>query len=251
MVEIPILQVSGLTKYYKGSATPAVDNVTFDVLRSEILGLVGPNGAGKTTTISIISSLLKPSLGSIKIENLEIADNLKTIKGTIGVVAQEIALYDKLTAFENLFYYGGLHGIRKAELTERISYLLNRLGLMSYAHNPIKTFSGGMKRRINLVSGILHDPRLLILDEPTAGVDVQTRNVIREFLFELKEKGTSIIYTSHLIDDIEKLCDRICIIDQGKMLASGTPAGLVNACDNCHTLEDVFINYTGKKLRDS
>ncbi len=245
-----ILEIKNLTKYYKGKVEPAVDNLSLEIFKGEIFGLLGPNGAGKTTTISILCSLLKPSSGIITIASLDLQHHLNEIKSHIGVVAQEIALYDKLTAYENLFYFGRLYGVEKHVLNKEINYYLNRLSLTSYKNQKIKNFSGGMKRRINLIAGVLHNPEILFLDEPTAGIDVQTRNVIREFLLELKSKETTLIYTSHLIDDAQKLCDRIGIIDDGKLITTGSPGQLINEQMDCDSLEDVLLKLTGKNLRE-
>jgi ABC-2 type transport system ATP-binding protein len=245
-----IVEVKNLNKTYKGNLEPAVDNLSFNVYENEIFGLLGPNGAGKTTTISTLCSLLKPSSGSIKIASLDIANHLDAIKKLIGVVSQDIALYDKLTAYENLYYFGSLYGINKNVLKERIDASLQRLGLHKNKHVTINKYSGGMKRRINLLAGVLHKPRLLFLDEPTVGVDVQTRNVIREFLDELRNNGTTIIYSSHLMEDIQILCDRVVIIDHGKLVSEGKPSELIVANANCNSLEDVFLKLTGHKLRD-
>jgi ABC-2 type transport system ATP-binding protein len=245
-----IVEVNQLYKTYNGNLTAAVDNLSFNVYEQEIFGLLGPNGAGKTTTISMLCSLLNPNSGSIKIANLDIEHNLQEIKQLIGVVSQDIALYDKLSAFENLYYYGSLFGIEKHHLKEKINSLLHRLGLYKNRNVLLNKYSGGMKRRINLLAGVLHNPKLLFLDEPTVGVDVQTRNVIRDFLIELKENGTTIIYTSHMMEDIELLCDRVAIIDEGKLVAEGKPSELISSHKSCHSLEDVFLELTGRKLRD-
>jgi ABC-2 type transport system ATP-binding protein len=246
-----VLDIQNLTKTYKGKLDPAVDNISFQVFDGEIFGLLGPNGAGKTTTISVLCSLLKPTSGKIKIAGLDLHLHLNQIKSKIGVVGQEIALYDKLTAFENLVYFGSIYDIKRTTLNQNIHSFLHRLGLDTYKNQQIRRFSGGMKRRINLIAGVLHKPQILFLDEPTVGVDVQTRSVIREFLIDLKDNGTTIIYTSHLMDDAQKLCDRVCIIDQGKIIAMGSPAELINLHDDCDELEEVFLKLTGRNLRDT
>ena len=245
-----ILEIKNLTKYYKGKIEPAVNNLSLEIFKGEIFGLLGPNGAGKTTTISILCSLLKPSSGIITVASLDLQHHLHEIKSRIGVVAQEIALYDKLTAYENLYYFGRLYGVEKHVLNKEIDYYLNRLSLANYKNQKIKNFSGGMKRRINLIAGVLHNPEILFLDEPTAGIDVQTRNVIREFLLELKSKETTLIYTSHLMDDAQKLCDRIGIIDDGRLITTGSPGQLIDEQMDCDSLEDVILVLTGKNLRE-
>lgn len=246
-----VLDIQNLTKTYKGKQDPAVDNLSFQVLEGEIFGLLGPNGAGKTTTISVLCSLLKPTSGKIMVAGLDLDLHLTQIKSKIGVVSQDIALYEKLTAYENLKYFGRIYNLDKKKLAKNIDTYLHRLGLDSYKNQQIRRFSGGMKRRINLIAGVLHNPQILFLDEPTVGVDVQTRNVIREFLIDLKNGGTTIVYTSHLMDDAQKLCDRVCIIDQGKIIASGSPPELIELHSDCNELEDVFLKLTGRNLRDT
>ncbi len=245
-----MVDVQNLTVVYPGKIEPAVDQFSLQVRQGEFFGLLGPNGAGKTTIINAMSSLLKPTNGRILINDLDIKANLTEIKKLIGVVAQDIALYDKLTAYENLVYFGSLYGIENNNLKTKIYALIERLGLTPYLHKRIKAFSGGMKRRVNLVAGMLHEPQLLVLDEPVTGVDVHSRNVIREFLKEVNEKGTSIIYTSHIMEDVEKLCSRIYIIDYGKIIEQGTISELLNRHSDCKLLEDVFLKLTGHKLRD-
>lgn len=245
-----IVDVRKLTKTYKGRFEPAVNNLSLEVYEGEIYGIIGPNGAGKTTIISVLCGLLNPTSGNIFINEHSLNDSLIDIKRIIGVVSQEIALYDKLTAYENLYYFGRLYSIDKNILKEKITYFLNRLGLEKFKDEKISNFSGGMKRRINLLAGLLHGPKLLFLDEPTTGVDVQSRNVIREFLVELNNSGTTMIYTSHMMDDIEKLCSRISIIDYGQIIITGIPYDLIAQHHDCSTLEDLFLKLTGRNLRD-
>jgi len=245
-----IVDVRKLTKTYKGRLEPAVNNLSLEVYEGDIYGIIGPNGAGKTTIISILCGLLNPTSGNIFINEHNINDSLIEIKRIIGVVSQDIALYDKLTAYENLYYFGRLYSIDKNILKEKISYFLNRLGLEKFKDDKIRSFSGGMKRRINLLAGLLHGPKLLFLDEPTTGVDVQSRNVIREFLVELNNSGTTMIYTSHMMDDVEKLCSRISIIDCGQIIITGVPCDLIAQHHDCNTLEDLFLKLTGRNLRD-
>jgi len=250
MASKTVVDVKRLSKTYKGCVEPAVDDLSFKVFDKEIFGLLGPNGAGKTTTISTLCSLLKPSSGIIKIDGLELNHHLNRIKMLIGVISQDIALYDKLTAYENLYYFGSLYGIEKKVLAKRIYKLLDRLGLSKNIHVQVCKFSGGMKRRINLLAGLLHEPKLLLLDEPTVGVDVQTRNVIREYLTELRDHGTTMIYSSHMMEDIQLICDRVAIIDHGRLISESSPGDLIAKYSNCNSLEDVFLELTGTKLRD-
>jgi ABC-2 type transport system ATP-binding protein len=249
MEEKVIVEIQGIVKTYKDSIEPAVNHLTLNIYEGEIFGLLGPNGAGKTTTISILCDLIKPTSGKAKINGLFIHDAMRQIKGYIGVVSQDIALYEQLTAVENLRYFGGLYGIEKNELKNRINDFLHRLGLDQYKNKKVKTYSGGMKRRLNLIAGILHEPKLIFLDEPTVGIDVQSRNVIIEFLKEANKKGITILYTSHFMEEAEKLCTRICVIDYGKLVIKGTPSELMKQHES-ESLEEVFLKLTGKRLRD-
>jgi ABC-2 type transport system ATP-binding protein len=250
MEKKPIVDIRNLTKVYKGRLEPAVDNLSLEIYEGEIFGLVGPNGAGKTTTLSILCGLLKPTSGNIRINGFDLHLELNAIKKIIGVISQDIALYDTLTANENLFYFGRLAGMEKKVLNARIDELLHRMGLNKYKNEKIRNFSGGMKRRINLLAGVLANPKVLFLDEPSTGCDVQSRNVIREYLMELKDGGTTLIYTSHQMDDVEKLCDRISVIDYGRIIITGSPMDLISQHADCTSLEDLFLKLTGRHLRD-
>lgn len=245
-----VIELKNLTKIYPGRHEPAINNLTLEIEKNAFYGLLGPNGAGKTTAISIISSLIEPTKGEVLINGLNLKHSLTQIKRMIGVVSQEIALYDKMTAYENLYYFGILYEINKKELKQKIDQLLDRLGLLKYKNNKIQGFSGGMKRRINLMAGLLHDPDILILDEPVVGVDVHSRNVIREFLKEVNENNTTIIYTSHIMEDAEKLCTNTSILDYGEIVEQGSPAELIAKHKDCDSLESVFLKLTGQNLRD-
>ncbi len=244
-----IVEIKNLIKIYKNATAPAVNDISFTINKGSIFGLLGPNGAGKTTTISVLCGLIKPSSGRITISGFNIDSNLQEIKKIIGVVPQEIALYPTLTAYENLHYIGNMYGLKSADLKQKIEYNLNIFGLEAVAKKRIETFSGGMKRRINLIAGIMHQPKILFLDEPTVGVDVQSRNVITEHLHKLNKEGMTIIYTSHLMEEAENLCSDIAIIDAGKIIAEGKPKELVkqHATEN---LEQLFLKLTGKRVRD-
>ncbi len=243
------IEVKNLLKTYKGSAIPAVNSISFTVEKGSIFGLLGPNGAGKTTTISILCGLSKASTGDVTLMGLSLKKQLNEIKQLIGVVPQEIALYPTLTAFENLRYIGNMYGLKGDNLRKKIKENLELVGLSEFAEKQIITFSGGMKRRINLVAGILHEPKILFLDEPTVGVDVQSRNLITEHLHLLNNAGCTIIYTSHLMEEAENLCTSIAIIDHGKIIATGEPKKLIQEHSKS-TLEQLFLKLTGKKLRD-
>jgi ABC-2 type transport system ATP-binding protein len=243
------IHVSHLTKIYKGSGTPAVDDISFSVPEASIFGLLGPNGAGKTTTISILCGLIIPTNGDVEIAKLSSKTHSAEIKKIIGVVPQDIALYPTLTAFENLRYIGNMYGLKGNSLKENINKHLEHFGLLEHSRKQIGNFSGGMKRRINLIAGILHQPKILFLDEPTVGVDVQSRNVITEHLHLLNKSGMTIIYTSHHMEEAENLCTEIAIIDNGKIIVSGKPKELIKENES-NNLEHLFLKLTGKKLRD-
>ena len=215
-----MLQIEHLSKTF--DTIKAVDDISFEVTEGEIFGFLGPNGAGKTTTISIIAGLLKPDSGKIHINSLDLDGDLKKIKRLMGVVPQEMAFYEELTAKENLLFWGKLYGVRKKELDERVQYYLEKTGLLGRENDALKKYSGGMKRRINLIIGLIHEPRLLLLDEPTIGIDVQTKLNIYEIIKEASSNGTTILYTTHNLQEAEELCHRIAILDLGKILALGT-----------------------------
>lgn len=240
--------IDRLTKIYKNADSIAVNDISLNIPQSSVFGLLGPNGAGKTTTISMLCGLVSPTTGEVIIENFRLRDQLQQIKKIIGVVPQEIALYPTLTAFENLRYIGKMYGI-KDELNATIEKNLMLFGLDAVSNKRIETFSGGMKRRINLIAGILHNPKILFLDEPTVGVDVQSRNMITEQLKELNQKGMTIIYTSHLMEEAENLCTDIAIIDTGKIIAQGKPKEMIKE-QQTENLEQLFLKLTGKRLRD-
>jgi ABC-2 type transport system ATP-binding protein len=243
------IEVGDLIKTYDGSAVPAVNKISFTVAKGEIFGLLGPNGAGKTTTISILCGLKKQSSGNVSVFGLNHQQSREQIKKITGVVPQDIALFPTLSAFENLRYFGNMFGMRGVLLRDKIMQLLDEFGLSQVAYKQIGTYSGGMKRRINLIAGILHDPELIFLDEPTVGVDVQSRNMIIEFLQKLNKKGTTLLYTSHLMEEAQTLCTSISIMDHGLIIASGTPDELIRNYE-CQRLEDVFLKLTGRSVRD-
>ncbi|MCF6297185.1 MAG: ABC transporter ATP-binding protein [Flavobacteriaceae bacterium] len=245
-----MIRISQLAKKYKNSENYAVKPLDLTVHKTEIFGLLGPNGAGKTTLISMLSGLLKPSSGTIEINQLNFIKNRTQIQNLIGVVPQEYALYPTLTAFENLLYFGSMYGLRGTYLKNNIHQSLENLGLLKFANKQVRTFSGGMKRRVNLIAGILHQPKILFLDEPTVGVDVQSKNVIIEHLKQLNSQETTIIYTSHHMFEAQQLCTRVAIIDNGKIIAKGTPTELINATKDAKRLEDVYLNLIGGELRD-
>jgi ABC-2 type transport system ATP-binding protein len=246
-----IIQINQLYKKYKDADDFSVNDLSLIIQENEIFGLLGPNGAGKTTLLSMLCGLIKPTSGNFAINHLTYDKNANDIKKIIGVVPQEYALYPTLTAKENLMYFGSMYGLKGKDLSKKVDEALDYLGLLKFSNKKIDTFSGGMKRRVNLIAGILHNPKVLFLDEPTVGVDVQSKNVIIDYLKELNSKGTTIIYTSHHLSEAQDFCTKIAIIDRGKIYAEGTPNSLISETPNAHNLEDVFISLTGKELRDA
>lgn len=246
-----IIDIQNITKKYKDADFYSVNGISLHIKKGEIFGLLGPNGAGKTTLISMLCGLVKPTSGTYSIDGLSAEHQNEDIQKIIGIVPQEYALYPTLTARENLMYFGSLYGLRKEILSSKINDGLQRVGLSEFADRKIKHFSGGMKRRCNLLAGILHDPKVLFLDEPTVGVDVQSRKLIIDYLKELNSAGMTIIYTSHHLNEAEDFCTQIAIVDQGKIYAEGSPKQLIVQTENARNLEDVFIALTGKDLRDA
>ena len=245
-----MIQIDQLSKKYKGAENYSVQNLNLSIHEGEIFGLLGPNGAGKTTLISMLSSLLKPTSGSFSIDGRNFKEHKKQLKQLIGIVPQEYALYPSLTAYENLSYFGSMYGLKGKKLKQNIERHLELLGLTPFAKKKIVNFSGGMKRRVNLIASLLHRPKVLFLDEPTVGVDVQSKTAILDFLKQLNADGTTILYTSHHLNEAENLCDRVAIIDLGNIVCKGKPSELIAGQKNAKDLEAVFLAQTGKALRD-
>jgi len=221
---VPLLRCSGLTKTF-GDRT-AVDDVTFDVSKGEIYGLLGPNGAGKTTTIKLVCGLLHPDGGSAVLDGRLDAQDLAA-KHAVGYVPQDIALYPDLTARENLSFLGRLYGLRRGLLRERVDEALQLTDLVDRGNDRVDSYSGGMKRRLNIAAGLLHYPILLVLDEPTVGVDPQSRHAILEHVQAFGRTGMAVLYTTHYMEEAERICDRVGIIDNGRLIAEGTRRELV------------------------
>lgn len=222
-----MLKVESLYKSFGN--VKAVDGVSFEVKKGHVYGLLGPNGAGKSTTISIISTLLQPDSGDILFEGSSILKNSKQLRQKLGVVPQDIALYPTLTGYENLAFWGSIYGLKGSELKKRINDVSDIIGLNGRLKDKVEKYSGGMKRRLNIGSALLHMPELLIMDEPTVGIDPQSRNHILDTVLELNKQGITIIYTSHYMEEVEYLCNEICIMDEGKIIASGTQQELVES----------------------
>jgi ABC-2 type transport system ATP-binding protein len=221
-----MLEVKRLTKSY--GKQMAVSDVSFRADYGETIGLLGPNGAGKTTTVSIIAGLLQPDSGEVLIEGKQVRSDTDPVKRKIGLVPQDMALYDQLSARDNLIFFAALYSLAGAKARHAMGEALTLVGLSDRAGDKVGTFSGGMKRRLNLAAALLHDPQILLLDEPTVGVDPQSRNAIFENLEALKKRGKILIYTTHYMEEAERLCDRIVIIDHGKLIADDTLQGLHN-----------------------
>lgn len=220
-----VLEATGLRKCF--GELVAVDDVTLRIAPQETYGLLGPNGAGKTTTISIIAGLLPPDTGKVVVDGERVTTNSVRAKANLGLVPQDVAVYPDLTAAENLAFFGKLYGLSGKELAARQAEVLEVVGLIERAHDLTREFSGGMKRRLNIGIGLLHRPKLLILDEPTVGVDPQSRNAILESVEQLAGAGLAVLYTTHYMEEAERLCDRVGIIDQGVIQAEGTRRELV------------------------
>ncbi len=244
-----IIKVDNLSKHYKGNTNPAVDGVCITIPRNEIFGLLGPNGAGKTTLISVMCGLFKPGSGKVFINGSDLHQNLKSLKKIIGIVPQDIALYPTLTARENLLFFGNVYGLSRQYLDDKINECLAMLELENSKNKKINTFSGGMKRRINIVAGLLHNPEILFLDEPTVGIDIHSKKIIIDYLADINKKGTTIVYTSHLITEAEDFCSYIAIMNHAKIIAEGKPAELISRFANTKDLEDVFLQLTEKYLQ--
>jgi ABC-2 type transport system ATP-binding protein len=247
-----MLDIKNLRKSF-GPLT-AVDDVSFGVQAGQLVGLLGPNGAGKTTTVSMIAGLLTPDRGQVLIAGQPLAGDTDPAKRRIGLVPQDLALYDELTARDNLRFFGALYNLGGRALDEAIAAAMTLVELSDRLRDRVKTFSGGMKRRLNLAAGLLHDPDILLLDEPTVGVDPQSRNAIFDNLETLKRRGKALLYTTHYMEEAERLADRIVVIDHGKVIANDTLDGLqshVAAVSGARAnLETVFLTLTGRSLRD-
>lgn len=252
MKDETILEFKGLSKKF-GDKT-VVDHISLEIKEGEIFGLLGANGAGKSTTLNMVCSLLKPTSGNIEIFGLNASDNMKRIKNQIGYIPQELAIHGNLKAWENVELFTSLYGIKGKDLKTAIDESLEFVGLLDKRKDYAKNFSGGMKRRLNIACAIGHKPRLMIFDEPTVGIDPQSRNFILEKIVDANKRGATIIYTSHYMEEVEAICTRIAIMDNGRIIAVGTRDELVRLVtddpNSNISLEEVFLTLTGKKLRD-
>ncbi|MFW5714564.1 MAG: ATP-binding cassette domain-containing protein [Brevefilum sp.] len=239
------VEVNNLVKHYPSSDTTAVDNISFEIHQGEIFSLLGPNGAGKTTTISILSTLISPTDGSASVDGRNVLKDKMTVRRTIGVVPQELALYDELSAEENLRFWGEMQGIDSSNLKSEIQEKLTLMELQDRAKDRVKTYSGGMKRRLNLAVGLLGNPPLLMLDEPTVAIDPQSRRYILDWVKKMNEEGITILYTTHYMEEAQELSHRIGIMDRGKLIAIGTLEELTKMVGEKETLNLKLYQKTG------
>lgn len=241
-----MISVSNLKKSYNN--VNALKGISFSIAQGEFYGLLGPNGAGKTTTISIMSTILVPDGGEVNIAGYDLKKNPTECKKTIGVVPQEIALYNEMSAYDNLVFWGGLYDVPQKELIKRIDETLTLFGLADRKNDKVKTYSGGMKRRINIASALLHQPKILFMDEPTVGIDPQSRNLIFDVLEKLHKEGMTIVYTTHYMEEAERFCDRIGIIDNGQIIAQGTLEELKQSSTMKETIVITSSNLTDERF---
>lgn len=251
MTDVPeLVVVNNLQKSFEG--VTAVSDVSFSIKTREIFGLLGPNGAGKTTTIRILSTVLPADDGDVQIDGYSVLDEGDKVRGVIGVCPQELALYPELSAIDNLMFFGRMAGLSGKSAREAANEHLEAVGLQDRGKDKVDHFSGGMKRRVNIAIALMSNPRLLFLDEPTVGIDPQSRNHIFETIQGLRERGMTILYTTHYMEEADQLCDRLGIMDHGQMIRIGSPKKLKSEIGDPNevTLEQVFLELTGRHLRD-
>ncbi len=229
--------------------TAALQGLTLHIEEGELFGLLGPNGAGKSTTINILCGLLEPPAGTVRVGGHALPREARLVKEMIGVCPQDFSIFPYLTGRENVLLFGDLAGVPRGELRERAAALLDRLGLNGEADRKVKGYSGGMKRRISLATALIGDPEIAFLDEPTTGLDPQSRHAVWEFIRDLQERHRTVVLTTHYMEEAEELCDRIAIIDHGKLIALGTPEEL-RTKHGAKDLEEVFLKLTGRRIRE-
>jgi len=241
-----LIDVKNVTKVF--DKITAVDHVSISIEKGDLIGLLGPNGAGKSTLISMISTLYKPTSGDIRFDGQSVIGSPQVIQPFLGYVPQDIALYESLTGYENLKYFGKLYHLKGGELKDQISKVSDIIGISDRLNDRVSTYSGGMKRRINIGVALLHNPKILIMDEPTVGIDPQSRNHILETVSELNERGMTVIYTSHYMEEVELLCKKIHIMDRGKIIAEGSKESLLKESALQTTL---FLKFTNEVTADA
>lgn len=246
----PAISADALVKTYKGALKPALNQFCLEVPRSTFFGLLGPNGAGKTTAISILTGLLSADSGQVSILGHRFASDKKFIQQRIGFVPQDLAIFEKLTGYENLVFFARLFGLSGDEVRKQIDRCLDFTQLSDKSSRLVSSYSGGMKRRLNLAASMLHNPEILFLDEPTVGIDAQSRQLIHERLTRLNENGTTIIYTTHYMEEAQELCSHVAIIDDGHIIQEG-PTEQLTREQGYENLNDLFFSITGKQLRDA
>lgn len=249
-MENVLLKIKNINKQY-GNKKVVCDE-SFDVLEGDVLGFIGPNGAGKSTLINMITTILSPDSGEIYFQGKEIKKQENVYKRALGVVPQDLAIYEDLNAYDNVKFFCSLYNFKGEELKQKVKEALEFVGLWDRRKDLPSKFSGGMKRRLNIACAIAHSPKLLIMDEPTVGIDPQSRNNILETIKTLNKRGTTVIYTSHYMEEIDALCNRIVLIDKGTILEDLDKEAYKNKYKNlgCETLEDIFLHLTGTDLRD-
>lgn len=242
------ISVKNLTKKFGDFA--AVNDISFDVPKGVTFAFLGPNGAGKTTTIKMLTTLEHPTSGSIHVNGYDPVKHPADVRRSFGIVFQDASLDDELTAYENMHLHAGLYGVPRSETPGRIREMLEFVELWDRKDSQVKTFSGGMRRRLEIARGLLHTPAVLFLDEPTVGLDPQTRNHIWSYIKKLnKERGLTVFFTTHYMDEVERTADHVAVIDHGKLIANDTVAGILKQ-GNAQSLEEAFINLTGHQIRD-
>jgi len=250
MSQDPVITTNHLKKRYKGSAEEALKGISMTIREGEFYGVLGPNAAGKSTLIAILCGIIPYSAGEATLFGRNINQPTNWLKSRFGLVPQEIALYPSLTVFENILFYGHMHGLEGKNLKSKAEQCIRTFFLEEHRNKILTKCSGGIKRRINLIAGIIHEPSLVLLDEPTLGVDTQLRTMIFTYLKTLNSSGTTILYTTHYMDEAEQLCSRVSILDHGRIITEGSPAELIAASPGCHNLGQLFLNLTGTELRD-
>lgn len=245
-----LLKVKNLEKSYEEKKV--VNKISFEVNKGEVIGLLGANGAGKSTTIKMITGILKRNSGDIIYDGSSISDNYRVYQREIGVVPQDIAFYAEMSAYDNVKFFCSLYGFKRKELDERVEKALKFVGLWDRRKEAAKNYSGGMKRRLNIACSIAHSPKLLIMDEPTVGIDPQSRNNIMEVIKKLNSNGTTVIYVSHYMEEVEALCNRIILVEEGKIIEDSSKEDLKKKYSKYgkNTLEEIFLYITGTELRD-